>query len=161
MEQLVTAGKISYVGSSNFAAWDVALAQSAATSRHFIGLTSDQSLYNLAVRAVEMEMIPALRALGIGLLPYSPLNAGLLAGARQAADEGRVSEDHCDGSTRTATNSRRTSSSAATSALHRHTSRWLGCCITPSCPARSSARSPSTSSMTTSTPSPSTSTTPH
>src|SRR5215216_6229059 len=77
MEQLVREGKITYVGSSNFAAWDVALAQSAASARHFMGLTSEQSLYNLALRAVEMERIPALRSLGIGLIPYSPLHAGL------------------------------------------------------------------------------------
>ena len=55
MEQLVRDGKISYVGSSNFAGWDVALAQSAASARHFMGLTSEQSLYNLAVPAVELE----------------------------------------------------------------------------------------------------------
>src|SRR5213595_453193 len=61
IEQLVRDGKISYVGSSNFAAWDVALAQCAASSRHFLGLTSEQSLYNLAARAIEMELIPALR----------------------------------------------------------------------------------------------------
>jgi aryl-alcohol dehydrogenase-like predicted oxidoreductase len=60
MEQLVREGKVSYVGSSNFAAWDVALAQCAASARHFMGLTSEQSLYNLAVRAVELELIPAL-----------------------------------------------------------------------------------------------------
>ena len=76
MKQLVREGKISYVGSSNFAGWDVALAQCAASARHFMGLTSEQSLYNLAVRAVELEMIPALRALAIGLIPYSPLHAG-------------------------------------------------------------------------------------
>src|SRR5213080_1508799 len=70
MEVLVTQGKILYVGSSNFAAWDVALAQCAASARHFLGLTSEQSLYNLAVRAVEMELIPALRTLGVGLIPY-------------------------------------------------------------------------------------------
>jgi len=58
MEQLVREGKITYVGSSNFAAWDIALAQSAATNRHFLGLTSEQSLYNLAVRTIELEHIP-------------------------------------------------------------------------------------------------------
>jgi aryl-alcohol dehydrogenase-like predicted oxidoreductase len=58
-----------------------------------MGLTSEQSLYNLAVRAVELELIPALRSLGIGLIPYSPLHAGLLAGALQAATEGRISDD--------------------------------------------------------------------
>jgi aryl-alcohol dehydrogenase-like predicted oxidoreductase len=92
MEQLVREGKITYVGSSNFAGWDVALAQAAAAPRHFLGLLSEQSLYNLAVRAVELELIPALRSLGIGLIPYSPLHAGLLAGALEAATEGRVSD---------------------------------------------------------------------
>ena len=93
MEQLVAQGKISYVGSSNHAAWDVAIAQCAASARHFLGLVSEQSLYNLAVRAVEMELIPALRHLGIGLIPYSPLHAGLLAGALEAATEGRITDD--------------------------------------------------------------------
>jgi aryl-alcohol dehydrogenase-like predicted oxidoreductase len=92
MEQLVRDGKITYVGSSNFAGWDVALAQSAASTRHFMGLTSEQSLYNLAVRAVEMELIPALRSLGIGLIPYSPLHAGLLAGMLEAVTRGFVSD---------------------------------------------------------------------
>jgi aryl-alcohol dehydrogenase-like predicted oxidoreductase len=91
MEQLVREGEITYVGSSNFAAWDVALAQSAASARHFLGLTCEQSLYNLAVRAVELELIPALRALGIGLIAYSPLHAGLLTGALEALTEGRIS----------------------------------------------------------------------
>jgi aryl-alcohol dehydrogenase-like predicted oxidoreductase len=92
MEQLVREGKVTYVGSSNFAGWDVALAQSAASARHFMGLTSEQSLYNLAVRAVELELIPALRSLGVALIPYSPLHAGLLTGILQAATEGSVSD---------------------------------------------------------------------
>jgi aryl-alcohol dehydrogenase-like predicted oxidoreductase len=92
MEQLVREGKVTYVGSSNFAGWDVALAQSAASARHFVGLTSEQSLYNLAKREVEMELIPALRSLGVGLIPYSPLHAGLLAGALEAATEGRIAD---------------------------------------------------------------------
>jgi aryl-alcohol dehydrogenase-like predicted oxidoreductase len=92
MEQLVREGKISYVGSSNFAAWDIALAQCAASARHFVGLTSEQSLYNLAVRTVELELIPALRSLGIGLIPYSPLHLGLLAGALETATDGGTSD---------------------------------------------------------------------
>ena len=58
-----------------------------------MGLVSEQSLSNLAVRAVEMELIPALRHLAVGLIPCSPLHAGLLAGAPEAAIEGRVSDD--------------------------------------------------------------------
>src|SRR4051794_15733098 len=96
MEQLVHDGKITYVGSSNFAAWDVALAQASATARHFLGLTSEQSLYNLAVRDVEMELVPALRSLGIGLIPYSPLHAGLLAGALESGSEDPRVEAHRD-----------------------------------------------------------------
>lgn len=92
MEQLVREGKISYVGSSNFAAWDIALAQSAASARHFLGLTSEQCLYNLANRIVELELVPALRHLGVGLIAYSPLHAGLLAGALQrGSDDPRLS----------------------------------------------------------------------
>jgi aryl-alcohol dehydrogenase-like predicted oxidoreductase len=82
MQQLIRDGKITYVGSSNFAAWDIATAQATATARHLVGLTSDQSLYNLAKRTVELEVIPALRHLGIGLIAYSPLHAGVLAGVR-------------------------------------------------------------------------------
>src|SRR3954462_5225572 len=96
MEQVVHEGKITYVGSSNFAAWDVALAQCAASARHFLGLTSEQSLYNLAVRSVELELVPALRALGVGLIPYSPLHAGLLAGALESGSEDPRVEAHRD-----------------------------------------------------------------
>ena len=93
MEQLVREGKVTYVGSSNFAAWDVALAQSAADARHLLGLTSEQCLYNLAKRAVEIELVPALRSLGVGLIAYSPLHAGLLAGALEAVETGAASVD--------------------------------------------------------------------
>ena len=86
MEQLVAEGKITYVGSSNYAGWDVATAQLTAERRSFMGLVSEQSVYNLANRAVEQELIPALEHFGIGLIPWSPLGAGVLAG-KPAADE--------------------------------------------------------------------------
>ena len=140
MEQLVREGKITYVGSSNFAAWDVALAQSAASARHFLGLVSEQSLYNLAVRAVELELIPALRSLGIGLIPYSPLHAGLLAGALEAATEGRSSNESSSGSRRTAISSKRMRGCAGSWARSRRTWRWPGCCGTLSSRPRSSER---------------------
>ena len=93
MEQLVAAGKILYVGSSNFAGWQIAQAQGAAAARHFFGLASEQSLYNLSARTVELEVVPACRAHGIGLLPWSPLGGGLLGGALQKASEGRRGHD--------------------------------------------------------------------
>ena len=89
MEQLVREGKVIYVGSSNFAGWDIATAQSTAASRNFLGLASEQSLYNLSARTVELEVIPALRHYGVGLIPWSPLGGGLLGGVLQQAGDGR------------------------------------------------------------------------
>ena len=89
MEQLVAAGKILYVGGSNFAAWNIAQANTLAAARHFLGLVSEQSKYNLATRTIELEVIPACRALGLGLIPWSPLDGGLLAGTPESAKTGR------------------------------------------------------------------------
>jgi aryl-alcohol dehydrogenase-like predicted oxidoreductase len=89
MELLVQQGKVLYVGSSNFAGWDIATAQCSATARHFMGLVSEQSLYNLNARMIELEVIPACRHYGLGLIPWSPLGGGLLGGALQKATEGR------------------------------------------------------------------------
>jgi aryl-alcohol dehydrogenase-like predicted oxidoreductase len=89
MEQLVQQGKVVYVGSSNFAGWHVAQANAAAAARHFLGLVSEQSLYNLAARTVELEVLPACRAHGVGVIPWSPLAGGLLGGALAAVAEGR------------------------------------------------------------------------
>ncbi|MDH5195593.1 MAG: aldo/keto reductase, partial [Nitrospira sp.] len=89
MEQLVREGKVIYVGSSNFAGWHLAQAQEAARSRHFFGLVSEQSLYNLNERTVELEVIPACEAYGIGLIPWSPLGRGLLAGVLDPVEGGR------------------------------------------------------------------------
>jgi aryl-alcohol dehydrogenase-like predicted oxidoreductase len=89
MEQLVREGKVLYVGSSNFAGWDIATAQQLAGQRHFMGLVSEQSLYNLTARTIELEVIPALRYYGVGLIPWSPLAGGLLGGVLKRAHEGR------------------------------------------------------------------------
>jgi len=89
MEQLVAAGKIVYVGSSNFAAWNIAQANTLAAGRNFLGLVSEQSKYSLATRTVELEIVPCCRALGLGLIPWSPLGGGLLAGNWDKAAEGR------------------------------------------------------------------------
>ena len=89
MEQLVAAGKVVYVGSSNFAGWQIAQASATAAARNFLGLVSEQSVYSLVARTVELEVIPACRAHGLGLVPYSPLAGGLLGGALEKAAEGR------------------------------------------------------------------------
>ncbi|WP_329486726.1 aldo/keto reductase [Kitasatospora sp. NBC_01246] len=88
MEVLVAQGKIIYVGSSNFAGWHIAQAQEAARSRHFLGLVSEQSLYNLIDRTIELEVVPALQHYGLGLLPWSPLRSGLLGGVLRKLREG-------------------------------------------------------------------------
>lgn len=91
MEQLTDEGKIIYVGSCNFAGWHIATANSLAQRRRIMGLISEQSVYNLTKRQVELEVIPACQAYGLGLLPYSPLAGGLLAGRLEEAKEGRRS----------------------------------------------------------------------
>ncbi|WP_441247320.1 aldo/keto reductase [Kitasatospora sp. McL0602] len=88
MEVLVAQGKIIYVGSSNFAGWHIAQAQEAARSRNFLGLTSEQSLYNLLERSIELEVIPAAEYYGLGLIPWSPLHGGLLGGVLRKENEG-------------------------------------------------------------------------
>ena len=89
MEQLVREGKILYVGSSNFAGWHIAQAQCAAATRNFLGLVSEQSLYNLSARTIELEVIPACREYGLGLIPWSPLAGGMLGGALKKVEQGR------------------------------------------------------------------------
>jgi len=89
MEVLVQQGKVLYVGSSNFAGWHIAQAQEIAKSRNFLGLVSEQSLYNLSDRTVELEVIPACWDYGLGIIPWSPLAGGILGGALQKAKEGR------------------------------------------------------------------------
>jgi aryl-alcohol dehydrogenase-like predicted oxidoreductase len=80
MEVLVARGEVVYTGSSNFAAWNIAQANEIAQQRHFLGLVSEQSLYNLTQRSIELEVIPAAQNYGLGILPWSPLGGGLLSG---------------------------------------------------------------------------------
>jgi aryl-alcohol dehydrogenase-like predicted oxidoreductase len=88
-EQLVREGKVLYAGSSNFAGWHIAQAQAAAQARHYMGLVSEQSLYNLNARMIELEVIPACQHYGLGLIPWSPLAGGLLGGVLQKIEAGR------------------------------------------------------------------------
>jgi aryl-alcohol dehydrogenase-like predicted oxidoreductase len=93
MDLLVAQGKVIYVGSSNFAGWHVAAAVEAARRRGSVGLVSEQSLYNLTARTVELEVLPACEAYGLGVLPWSPLAGGLLGGGLKTATEGRRSDE--------------------------------------------------------------------
>lgn len=92
MELLISQGKITYVGSSNFPGWKIAQANEQAHARHQLGLVSEQSLYNLIERRAELEVIPACREYGLGVIPWSPLAGGLLAG-RSNEQTGRRQSD--------------------------------------------------------------------
>ena len=91
METLVAQGKVLYVGSSNFAAWDIATANQIASQRHFLGLVSEQSKYSLVCRHIELEVLPCCRHYGVGVIPWSPLAGGLLCGVLDGSKQGRRS----------------------------------------------------------------------
>ncbi|MGH9133229.1 MAG: aldo/keto reductase [Ilumatobacteraceae bacterium] len=93
MDLLVQQGKVLYVGSSNFAAWHIVQANEAARRRGSLGLVSEQSLYNHNARTVELEVLPACEAYGVGVIPWSPLGGGLLGGVLRKVAEGRRSGD--------------------------------------------------------------------
>jgi aryl-alcohol dehydrogenase-like predicted oxidoreductase len=93
MDLLVAQGKVIYVGSSNFAGWHITAAIEAARRRGSLGLVSEQSLYNLTARTVELEVLPACEAYGVGVLPWSPLAGGLLGGGLRTATEGRRADE--------------------------------------------------------------------
>jgi aryl-alcohol dehydrogenase-like predicted oxidoreductase len=88
IDVLVQQGKILYVGSSNFPGWNIARANEAAARRGSLGLVSEQCLYNLAERRAEQEVIPAAQVYGLGVIPWSPLQGGLLGGALRKEREG-------------------------------------------------------------------------
>ena len=94
MELLVQQGKVLYIGSSNFAGWHIAQANEIAKRRNFLGLVSEQSLYNLNARTVERDLLPACEAYGLGVIPWSPLAGGLLGGALAKASAGRRSSEN-------------------------------------------------------------------
>src|ERR1700742_663823 len=89
MEVLVAQGKVLYTGSSNFAGWHIAQANDTAAARGFFGLVSEQSLYNLFSRTIELEVLPAAIEYGVGVIPWSPLEGGLLGGVLKKEREGR------------------------------------------------------------------------
>jgi aryl-alcohol dehydrogenase-like predicted oxidoreductase len=89
METAVAQGKILYAGSSNFAGWHIATAQAEARRRNFTGLVSEQSIYNLLTRDIELEVIPSAVDNGLGIIPWSPLHGGLLGGVVRKERDGK------------------------------------------------------------------------
>ncbi len=83
LDDLVRAGKVRYLGNSNFAGWQIADADWTARTGHLTRFISAQNLYNLIARDAEREVIPACQRFGLGLLPYFPLASGLLTGKYQ------------------------------------------------------------------------------
>ncbi len=90
---LIAQGKVVYVGSSNFGGWHIATACQEAARRGMAGLVSEQSIYSLVNRTVELEVIPACREYGLGLIPWSPLGGGLLGGVLDKAEYGRRADE--------------------------------------------------------------------
>jgi len=89
-ERLVANGDVLYAGSSNFSGWGLAKAQTQAWQRGFLGFISEQTQYNLLSRVPEMEVLPAAKDFGIGVIVYMPLGGGLLTGKTQSFDGSRT-----------------------------------------------------------------------
>lgn len=80
LNDLVRAGKVRYLGNSNYSGWQIAHADWSARSEHLNRFVSAQNLYSMLDRGVEAEVIPACAEFGLGMLPYFPLASGLLTG---------------------------------------------------------------------------------
>jgi aryl-alcohol dehydrogenase-like predicted oxidoreductase len=80
LDDLVRAGKVRYIGCSNYAAWQMVEATWTSRTRGLAPYISCQDEYSLLVRDIERELVPAMQAYGLGLLPYFPLASGLLTG---------------------------------------------------------------------------------
>lgn len=139
MEQLIREGKITYVGSSNFAGWDIATAQCSAVSRNLLGLTSEQSLYNLTQRTIELEVIPALRHFGIGLIPWSPIGMGVLGGCVRLRTDAGQHRSCSNGSTSFIRSWKRMKRCATNLANHPPMWHSPGCCTIRLSPRQSAA----------------------
>jgi aryl-alcohol dehydrogenase-like predicted oxidoreductase len=88
IDVLIQQGKILYAGSSNFPGYKIAQANETAARHGRVGLVSEQCLYNLFERRAEMDVIPAAREYGLGVVAWSPLHQGLLGGALRKQREG-------------------------------------------------------------------------
>ncbi|MCD0445408.1 aldo/keto reductase [Glycomyces sp. A-F 0318] len=95
VDVMVAQGKVVYSGSSNFPGWGIAQANERAAKRGSLGLVSEQSIYSLINRNIELEVIPAAQQYGLGVIPWSPLAGGLLGGVLgERPATGRRSGEH-------------------------------------------------------------------
>lgn len=90
LHDVVKAGKARYIGASSMYAWQFAKAQFVAEKHGWTKFISMQNHYNLVYREEEREMIPLCRDLGVGIIPWSPLARGFLAGNRRKEDYGET-----------------------------------------------------------------------
>jgi aryl-alcohol dehydrogenase-like predicted oxidoreductase len=86
LDDLVRVGKVRYVGCSNFAGWQIADAAWTARARHSNAFISAQNRYSVISRDIEKEVAPAAAAHGLGIIPYFPLESGLLSGKYRAGE---------------------------------------------------------------------------
>jgi 1-deoxyxylulose-5-phosphate synthase len=86
-DRLHTAGKILYIGISNFTAWQLGLALAIVAERRLAPIAALEPRYNLLFRQPESDLLPLAEALGIGVMPYNPLGAGMLTGKYQRSSE--------------------------------------------------------------------------
>ncbi|HEV8063262.1 MAG TPA: aldo/keto reductase [Acidimicrobiales bacterium] len=87
LDDLITAGKIRYAGSSNLAGWQVVQADWLARESHIDGFVSAQNHYSLVARQAEDELVPACAATGVSVIPFFPLASGLLTGKWRKGEE--------------------------------------------------------------------------
>ncbi len=146
MEQLVREGKITYVGSSNHAGWDIATAQGDAKARHFMGLVSRAERLQTHRSHVELEVIPALEYHGNESDPVEPERGRAPRRRAREGDRGPPPQSLPTRSSSTGSSSKHTKRSARTSGSILRTSRLPGSSTSRSSPPRSSARAPATSS---------------
>lgn len=96
LNDLVRIGKVRYIGASSMFAWQFARALALSDARGWTRFETMQNHYNLVYREEEREMIPLCRDQGIGLIPWSPLARGFLAGTRPAVKEGETTRSRSD-----------------------------------------------------------------
>jgi aryl-alcohol dehydrogenase-like predicted oxidoreductase len=143
LNELVQEGKVRYIGSSNFAGWQVADAEWTSRTHHLERFVSAQNNYNLIERDIEADLVPACEAFGIGILPFFPLASGLLTGKYtrgETAPKGTRYGEWGLQATRSSMSSRSCRRSRPNEASRCSTSRWAAWPRSPRWPPSSRGR---------------------